>query len=339
MRIACCCLLVWGLLCRLLGAQQPGDLLLMPPEGLALPSVGSANWSPANWQPPLPDVQPETFQSAELPDLSLLENEAAIRSHKDGFFQRLSLTGTWLNRGDLNDVGITEVELYLATALPIPSRDQPLVITPGFDMRSFDGPIAPDLPETVYDAYLQFMWVPRFNDQWSAYLSVAPGVYSDFEQFNEDAIRVVGKAVGRYQMLPGTLELLLGVMYLNRGDYNVLPAGGLIWMPAEGVRYELLFPRPKLAWRFAEEPGYWEDWWYITGEFGGDTWLVEREDIVERMTMRDLRALMGVERRKDGGAGFRLEAGYVFARSFEFDVSATEYEPDDTALVRLGVSY
>jgi hypothetical protein len=140
-------------------------------------------------------------------------------------------------------------------------------------------------------------------------------------------------------MLPGTLELLFGVMYLNRGDYNVLPAGGVVWTPWEDVRYELLFPRPKVAMRFAAEPGYWEDWCYVSGEFGGDTWLVERAGIVERMTMRDLRALAGVERKKDGGAGFRIEFGYVFARSFEFDVSATEYEPDDTALVRFGASY
>jgi hypothetical protein len=271
-------------------------------------------------------------------DLPLLADEP-LRSHKDGFFQKLSLTGTWLDRAHLDDVGITEVELYLATALPLPSRDQPLVITPGFDMRSFAGPISPDLPETVYDAYLQFMWVPRWTDQWSAYISVAPGVYSDFERFNEDAIRVVGKAIARYELMPGNLELLFGAMYLNRGDVNVLPAGGVIWVPWDGARYELLFPRPKLAWRFAQDPGDSEDWIYVSGEFGGDVWLVERSAVVERMTMRDLRAIVGLERRKDGGAGYRLEVGYVFARSFEFDISATDYEPDDTALVRFGMSY
>jgi len=297
-------------------------------------AMAGAALSNANWEPPLPGPPAQDFQ-----DLPLLTDEHELRSHKDGFFQKLSLTGTWLDRGHLDDVGITEVELYLATALPLPSREQPLVITPGFDMRSFEGPISPDLPETVYDAYLQFMWLPRWNEQWSAYISVSPGIYSDFEQFNEKAIRVVGKGIARYEMIPGTLELLLGAMYLDRGDFNVLPAGGVIWMPYDGVRYELLFPRPKLAWRFAEDAGYSEDWFYVSGEFGGDVWLVERSATVERMTMRDLRAIVGLERRKDGGAGCRLEVGYVFARSFEFDISATEYEPDDTALVRFGMSY
>jgi len=312
-------------------SQQPFNAIV--PDTAAFGVMQGAALSNSSWQPPLPGPEPQAFQS-----LPLAADEVGLRPHKDGFFQKLSLTGTWLDRGNLDDVGVTETELYLATALPFPNRDQPLVITPGFDMRNFDGPIAPDLPETVYDAYLQFLWVPRWNEQWSAYLSVAPGVYSDFEQFNDDAIRIVGKGIARYEMFPEKLEFLLGAMYLNRGDFNVLPAGGIIWMPWDGVRYEILFPRPKIAWRYAEDPGVWEDWIYLSGEFGGDTWLVERDAIVERMTMRDLRAILGVERRKDGGAGYRLEVGYVFARTFEFDVSTIEYEPDDTALIRFGMS-
>jgi hypothetical protein len=325
-------LLLMSAYCSTACAQYSfGTMQGTPP---ALGAMTGAALSNANWEPPLPGPPPQDFV-----DLSMLADDQQIRSHKDGFFQKLSLTGTWLDRAHLDDVGITEVELFLATALPLPSREQPLVITPGFDMRSFEGPISPDLPETVYDAYLQFMWVPRWNEKWSAYLSVAPGVYSDFEQFNENAIRVVGRGIVRYEMLPGTLELLFGAMYLDRSDFNVLPAGGVVWMPWDGARYELLFPRPKVAWRFAQDPGLSEDWFYVSGEFGGDVWLVERAATVERMTMRDLRAIVGLERRKDGGAGCRLEVGYVFARSFEFDVSATEYEPDDTALVRFGMSY
>ena len=43
--------------------------------------------------------------------------------------------------------------------------------------------------------------------------------------------------------------VLFGVLYLNRNDVAWLPAGGVIWMPSDSRRYELLFPKPKLDHR------------------------------------------------------------------------------------------
>jgi hypothetical protein len=294
-----------------------------------------ANYSP--WNASAPSVLDQgsgwndpAYESTMVP---------ALRPYKDGFFQKLSFTSTWIDRGALDTVGVTELELYLATALPIPSREQPLIITPGFDTRFFDGPLAPEMPAAVYDAYLQTMWFPRWNEHWSAILSVAPGVYSDFGTVDDESLRIVGKGLARWEIRPGVLELLLGVLYLDRTDYNVLPAGGIVWSPWEGVRYELIFPRPKAAWRIAQDPGVFEDWFYVAGEFGGDQWSIERSGVRETLTMRDLRAVLGLERKRDGGAGHRLEVAYVFARSFEFSGGAPDYEPDDSAMVRFGVMY
>lgn len=334
------------------GSELPPGTVAGPPANWPAVPPAPNSWA---WGPPVPSGRPE-FVAAHvppngaqvLPDVNFQHFPMAppapsaeltkLKAHKDGFFQRASLMATWLDRGDQTSLGVTEVELYATGAIPWPSREQPMLLTPGFNMRFFDAPPTPDLPETVYDAYLQWMWLPRWNDRWSGIVAVTPGVYSDFETYSSDALRITGRGLVRWQMVP-ELEALFGVLYLNRTDLNWLPAAGLIWTPHEDARFDLVFPRPKLGWRFAQQPGYSEDWVYLGGEFGGDTWLVERAAGTERITMRDWRIYLGAERKLGGGAGVRFETGYVFSRAFEFESTPVDYEPDDTVMVRLGGSY
>ena len=93
-----------------------------------------------------------------------------------------------------------------------------------------------------------------------------------------------------------------------------MPAGGFIWTPTDWSRLELIFPKPKLAQRVNVGPGF-EDWIYTTAEFGGNTWpIVRTTGERDNLTYIDYRLLVGVERKLQGGAGYRLEAGYVFGR-------------------------
>lgn len=262
-----------------------------------------------------------------------------LKKHKDGFFQKASLTGTWLSRGGQYDLGLTEIESFLTFALPLPSADWPLLISPGFHFTFLSGPRRPDLPETLYDTYLDLMWLPQVSERWQLILAVSPGVYSDFDDVQSDAIRITGKGMARYDWRPGELQLLFGVLYLNRDDVGLLPAGGIIWTPNADTRYEALFPRPKFAHRLAEGPGF-EDWAYLLGEFGGDTYSFQRaNDTFDKLTLRDWRILFGLERVKEGGAGYRLEIGYVFSRVVEFASGSPDYESADTVLLRAGWTY
>lgn len=317
------------------------------------PAMANHPWDVPTWPAhPGPLVQPAAHvppNAAQVhPDLNFQHfpgvptgeypEQLKLKMHKDAFLQRLSLTATWLDRGSTSSVGVTEVELYATGAIPWPSREQPMLITPGFNVRFFDA-VLPELPSEVYDAYLQWMWLPRWNEYWSGVLAVAPGGYSDFEQYESDALRITGRGLVRWHVQPDTLEVVFGVLYLDRTDYSLLPAGGIIWSPVEHARFELLFPKPKIGWRLAQDPGVREDWIYWGGEFGGDTWLVTHGAQSERMTMRDWRTYVGAERILAGGSALRIELGYVFARTFEFESSNFEYEPDDSILVRLGGNY
>jgi hypothetical protein len=215
-----------------------------------------------------------------------------VTDFKDGFFQKLGMTWTWIDRRQDDDYGLNEVDSFVTVAIPAPTREWPMLISPTFNVRWIDGPVTPDLP-----------------------------------------------GLARFDWIPDRLQLLFGVLYLNRNDVQLLPAGGLIWTPNDAKRYEILFPKPKLAHRITVGPHY-EDWVYLGAEFGGNTYAVERVGgAADFITLRDIRTYVGLERKKNGGAGFRIEAGYVFARRVEYDSATPDIEADGTAVLRGGFTF
>jgi hypothetical protein len=295
-------------------------------------------------QTELPSRFPQDPESGFPPNLPLaIEDDQLmfegprLTSFKDGFFQKFSLSGTWLaGNGSADSLGIVESEAFLTVAVPMPTTEWPMLITPYFNVRTLDGPVSPDVPGAVYETYVDFMWVPKLTPNLLGILAITPSVYSDFQQGSADGFRWAGKGLVRWDIEPERLQLLAGVLYLNREDIRVLPAGGVIWRPTDDQNYELVFPRPKIAHRF-RYTNVSEDWCYLLGEFGGNSFAIERADgSPDVMTLRDWRFMLGVERRLNGGAGYRFEVGYVFSRAVEYLHSATpDFHPDNTLLLRL----
>jgi hypothetical protein len=260
-----------------------------------------------------------------------------LEPYKNGFFQKLSLSAAWFgNNGDPTDLAATEIEAFVTVALPAPIVEWPLVITPGINTTLIDGPTVTDLPPRLYVTYVDLMWLPRIVNRWTALLSVAPTVYGDFDA---NQFRLTGKGLVIYDWVPDRLQFVAGVLYLNRENIRLLPAGGFIWSPTDWTRFELIFPKPKLGVRFGAGPGY-EDWIFSTAEFGGNTWpIVRASGVQDNVTYADYRILVGVERKLNGGAGYRLEAGYVFGRSIRFTSGNGDFDPQDTILLRGGITF
>ncbi len=289
-----------------------------------------------------PGISPEDLVPFEnsplgpiLPDSEYYGLPQKLTPYKNGFFQKLSLSAAWFgNSGDPEDLGATEIETFLTVALKAPIREWPLLITPGYNVAYLSGPGVTDLPPRLHFAYVDFLWIPEIVHRYKLYLSVAPSVLSDFEADEPGAFRLTGKGLVIFDWVPDRLQLIAGVLYLNRENVRLLPAGGVIWKPNDWMEYEALFPKPKASLRVNVGPGF-EDWLFTTAEFGGNTWAVQRESGEnDKLTYLDYRILGGVERRLNGGAGFRLEAGYVFGRSIEFASGVGDFDPKSTVLIR-----
>jgi hypothetical protein len=142
-----------------------------------------------------------------------------------------------------------------------------------------------------------------------------------------------------YYTASPNLQWAGGVVYLDRQDLPALPAFGVILTPRDDLRYELMFPKPRLAWRQYFTPLY-EQWVYITGELGGQSWAVERSgggnDIA---TYRDLRLVLGMERKRNSGRMLFVEGGYVFGREVEYESNVGKLSPGDTAFLRVGGAF
>ena len=309
-----------------------GPLNLTPPDN-AGPEVIAPGLGP-DGQPLLPGGMEEEML---LDESFLTLQPQKLAPYKNGFFQQLSLSAAWFgNSHDPNDLGGTEIETYLRVALPAPIKEWPLVITPGFNMTLIDGPTVTDLPSRLYLAYVDFMWLPVIVNRWTALLSVAP---SEFGDFHAEQFRLTGKGLAIYDWTPGKLQLVAGVLYLNRENIRLLPAGGAIWTPTDWTRFELIFPKPKLGVRVGVGPGY-EDWVYTTAEFGGNTWpIIRTGGQQDNVTYIDYRLISGFERKISGGAGYRLEAGYVFGRSIRFTSGNGDFDPQNTIILRGGITF
>lgn len=264
------------------------------------------------------------------------------------FLQEIRLQHEWIMDNDDPDaVEINSTEVNATFAVPLFNYQTPFLFTPGFALHLWDGPVftgpgSPDLPAQTYDAYLDVGWNPQMTNWLGAELGARVGVYTDFDHFSPgDSIRVMGRGLGVVKISP-TLTAKAGVIYIDRNDIKLLPAGGVIWDPSPDRHFEIFFPRPKLARRWITLANH-NLWYYVAGEYGGGAWtIVRQEGFVDDFDYNDLRVLLGLEwlpETESGARGF-IEIGYVFNRELFYTVGTPRrFDLDDTVMFRGGVAF
>ncbi|MFV2067435.1 MAG: hypothetical protein ACC645_10680 [Pirellulales bacterium] len=330
------------------GAVQPApggwDPYATPGPGpvspYAPPPVGAAG------QPP--SLFPEGFSFGSSPGTYGLAPSALPGQSYRRFFQEIRFESTWLPSSSGTDkLGVTDFELFGTMAFPLfRNKDTPLLVTPGFAVHYFDGPLTTpanpaDLPPRTYDAYIDLAWQPRITPWLGADLGFRTGVYSDFTSAGSDTIRFMGRGLGIITLTPAT-QLSMGVVYLDRNKVKILPAGGVIWTPSPDRRWEIVFPNPKFANRF-REIGTTQWWWYVSGEYGGGSWAIERNAIShgkDTVDYNDIRVMLGLEWIALSGVRGFVEVGYAFDRELVYRSFPPEtLNLKETIMLRSGVSF
>lgn len=286
-------------------------------------------------------VRSQLFEAIpEAPPPEDWELEAMpVERFKRGFFQRASFAGGWVGTGDRSDLGISTWESSMSFAVPLGSFENLLIVTPSFRADYLDGPLTPDVPGQLYETGATFLWRKQIRERWSLMTLAAPMVRSDFES-TEHAIRVFGLGLATWEWVPDELKVSFGAVYLDREDVGILPALGLQWTPEPWWQIDVMFPRPRVAYRLAKDGPRSEMWGYLGGALGGNTWSVRRADgSDDELSLRDFRLMLGIEQIRTGGGGWFAEMGYVFGRRLEYSVEMLELEFADAWMARAGVAF
>ena len=203
----------------------------------------------------------------------------------------------------------------------------------GLGIHFLAGPKQTDMPPRVYDFSIGYQIRQRLG-LLTFDVSTAVMASSDFEGSAREGIRFPSHAVGYLSMGP-TIDAVFGVDYLDRGDIKLLPVAGLIWIPNSKMRFEIVFPRPRVFFQFAESNRL-----YLAGDLGGGTWAIERAAIGNDLsTYRDLSACIGVEHEEKDGQRCAFEIGYLFDRRLEFASGIGDMHLDDALMLRLVTFY
>jgi len=192
---------------------QPGFNNTLPNTGFGLPNTGlgqpqfNLGTNPSAFQNRWPyqglgsNFLPTIDWTWPRQQWARFQNEFLPRVLERPRFRQTYLHGSNRGANPGNELDINDIEV--ATTLTIPNflqSRQPLRISPGFVASFWDGPDTPstgfDLPESAFGAYLAADHVTDLAQTAGLETNLTVGVYSDFDNFSSDAIRVQGRLLG-----------------------------------------------------------------------------------------------------------------------------------------------
>lgn len=264
--------------------------------------------------------------------------EVPVDRFRRGFFQGGEILGGFLGDGGGEDLGIDETtwEARLAFGVPLGSFDNIMVVQPFFRADHLNGPTQVDAPSTLYSTGATFFHRKQWNERISTIAILTPSVRSDFTT-SDNAFRLFGLGLVNWQCRD-ELSIGLGAVYLDRADLGVLPAVGLTWTPNPWWKIDLIMPRPQINRRLWKDGGFAEGWAFAGASLGGNTWAVTREAGLtagesDELTLSGIRLFAGYEKFQTGNRGWKVETGYVFNRSLEYESDNIELDLADALFI------
>jgi hypothetical protein len=285
------------------------------------------------------------------------------------FIQHIDLDFEWFAGNGDHELGIDNVGLGCTFAFPLLNVATPVLVTPGFTVHYWSGPVSvlgppppADLPPRTYDAYIDTAWNPWFDpgQTFGAELDFRIGMYSDFDVVTSTSLRYMGRAEGVLR-LSDHMTIKAGVWYLDRLDVKLLPAGGLCWYPNDEFHFDILFPNPKVTKRLATW-GTTEWSLYARGEYGGGSWNISRNSglpalplpfppyvpaingqppgTLDRFDYNDIEIALGVEFKTIRQAVGDIEVGLSCDRQLVYQSGfPSNFYPNNTVFVGAKLAY
>lgn len=250
-------------------------------------------------------------------------------------WQKTTASATWVAPKKEDGLGVTSLDVRGSIEFPY---FQALWFVPRAAAHLLDGPQITDLPGQLYDFSFEAVAIIPVAEPFFFQIAIAPSFFSDLQNTSRDAFRLPGRLLGFWKYSE-SLMFNAGVFYLDRDDVKWLPVAGIVWNYSEDLKFELMAPRPRIAWRFSHAECD-EHWAYVVGEFGGGTWAVQRASgLNDVATLQDYKLMLGVERKWDTVKSWWAEAGYVFSRRVEYTSGIGDSDLSSSGVARVGLSF
>ncbi len=279
------------------------------------------------------------------------------RPIRESLFQGVSAIFSYLPNTGKDQLGQYQITGSMTFGIPFPAKDSPLLISPLFSWTEMDMPYQ---TETFFGQQKKLV---KTGLSLEYLLPVSNSVLldgnlqilyaSDGKAGGNETIRLIGYGALVWKIGP-TAELVGGAFYNDVSDTSVIPIGGLLWKPSDDLYWEILFPRPKVAWRLppalcgnSQDLPYWI---YLAGEYTTERWEIETENNIDwrdafysALKYEDIRILAGIERKGTDQVNWALEGGVVLDRELKINGTNKNYyqkiRPDTVGFARFKVMY
>jgi hypothetical protein len=210
-----------------------------------------------------------------------------------------------------------------------------LSLTHGNGFHFLGGPSVTDMPPRLFDFNWGLHWFGEVTDFWWLDLGFSGGLYTDFEDSVREGWRFPAHAVATWE-LESEIQPVLGIRYFDRDNLGLLPVAGAIVRPDDGLRLELVFPEPRIAWRVSADEEQ-ERWLSLSGRIGGGEWAIERfgSGLADVATYNEYQLVLALDTIKTNNSISSLEIGYVFERDLEYRSGVGNTSLPETFFIRL----
>ncbi len=181
-----------------------------------------------------------------------------------------------------------------------------------------DNPLVPNqLHKFVFDIGTGF----KLSDRWTVVGWISSGPASDLDSLDLDDFNFTAIVAAMWKH-SDYWEVLIGARFSLYANYPILPAAGFKWKFAPDWELDLTAPRPEVVWSATEKLKLKAGAAFVGGTFrvGEDFGksLGCRDLANDWLGFREIQTYAATELTIRKGASFRIEAGWIVYREFEF---------------------
>ncbi len=198
------------------------------------------------------------------------------------------------------------------------------------------------MPDALRSAKIELGATGSFSPEWSATVTVRPGIYSDGVSFDSDGFNIPAMLIARWQLHRG-LTLFGGALYDSFSDDEIVPFFGLRWQASP--RAVLMFGAPRTEVSYELREGHKL---FAGVSFQGGNYHVDDPALTPPVGYPSLRDTEVDYREIYIGGGYawpltktlsaEIEAGWMADRRFDFNDRGLVVKTDGAPTARFSLS-